>query len=224
MDGDTFVNCTNTAMSIVYAYQMFKQGSYYTDFAPFFSFGTPFYSISLSLCVLLMLMIVARFALHSRDIQNEMGSLGGGSELYRAICTIFIESYAVYVITFALFLGTWAANSYLLFFFFKILAETQVLPFFSLTHCNLFSNHADHEQAIAPFLVIIQVDNRTALTKEAVVSGDISSVDSESREGPTGYTGTLLKSSTEMPSRESSGGLGVGAEMNIDEVLLTDLR
>ena len=211
-------------MGIGYTYQIFKQGPNPTGFAPVFNFGAPFYSISLSLCVLLMLMIVVRLALHSRNIKNVMGPQGGSGGIYKAVYTMLIESYALYVITFILYLGTWLANHPLAYCIFQILAETQVRSTFLLTHCDLFSNHADHGQAIAPFLVIIRVANRTALTKEAIVSGNISSINFESRRKSTGYTGTLAESSTEMPSEESSGGLGAGAEMNIDEVPLSNVR
>ena len=54
-------------------------------------FGLPYFSISLSLNVLLTLMIVIRLMLHARDIRASMGGTGIGG-LYKVIVTMLIES------------------------------------------------------------------------------------------------------------------------------------
>lgn len=46
--------------------------------------------------------------------------------LYTAVITVVSESSALYATNFLLFIGTWAANHPSQFFFFPILAETQV--------------------------------------------------------------------------------------------------
>ena len=90
--------------------------------------GIP-YSVSVSLNVLITLMIVGRLILLCREIQNTINApfrLGG---LYKAVVTVLSESSALYAITFLLFIGTWAANNPAEFFFWPILAQTQVRTF-----------------------------------------------------------------------------------------------
>ena len=49
----------------------------------------------------------------------------------------------------------------------------------------------DDEQVIAPFLIILRVANRRALTSETIVSGNIGSLHFGSNEGATGSSETL---------------------------------
>ena len=119
-------------MGIGYTYQILHEGIGASAYPVVFNFGTPFYSISLALCLLLTLMIVVRLALHSRNIRNVLGPQGGAGGLYRAIYTMLIESYALYVVNFVLFIGTWGANNGLQYTFFQVLAETQVCTIFVL--------------------------------------------------------------------------------------------
>ena len=58
-------------------------------------FGLPYFSISLSLNVLLTLMIVVRLILHTRSIRTSTGK-GGINGLYMVIVTMLIESSALY--------------------------------------------------------------------------------------------------------------------------------
>ncbi|KAF9646468.1 hypothetical protein BDM02DRAFT_3012112 [Thelephora ganbajun] len=94
------------------------------------NFGLPYFSISLSLNILLTLMIVGRLILHSRNIRNAMGVPAGASGLYRAIVTMLIESSALYAVNSLLFVGPWGANSHVADIFLPILAETQVRAFY----------------------------------------------------------------------------------------------
>ena len=50
----------------------------------------------------------------------------GAGELYKAIVTILIESFALFFISFLLFLGTWATRSFIQYTFLQILAQTEV--------------------------------------------------------------------------------------------------
>lgn len=120
------VNTTGIAMGTGYIYQIVRLGGNPSTFTILFDFGTPFYSISLSLCVLLTFMIVGRLILHSRNIRNAMGSLAGAGGFYKAVSAMLIESYALYVANFILFIGSWGASSSLQHTFFPILAEVQV--------------------------------------------------------------------------------------------------
>ena len=96
------------------------------------SFGLPYFSISVSLNILLTLMIVARLALHITGIRNIMGPPARASRLYQAIKAIVIvlaESSALYAVNSLLFIGLWGAGSHVADIFLPILAETQVSAF-----------------------------------------------------------------------------------------------
>ena len=90
------------------------------------SFGTPYYTISLSLNVLLTLLIVVRLVLHNRNFGNVMGSQAGSGRVYRTIIIILIESCAPYAIAYLLFIIPWAAGSPVSNAFFPMLAQAQV--------------------------------------------------------------------------------------------------
>lgn len=95
--------------------------------------AAPCYSVSVSPNVLLTLMIVVRLALHSRNFRN---ATGGPVGTYKAIITMFIESCALYAVTFLLFIGVWGPSNPLQLPIFPILAATQVRIVF-----NMFSAH-----------------------------------------------------------------------------------
>ena len=90
------------------------------------NFGLPYFSISISLNILLTLMIVVRLVIHNRDIRSALGTPTGISDLYKAIITMLIESSALYAVNSLLFIGPWGAGSHVADIFLPILAETQV--------------------------------------------------------------------------------------------------
>jgi hypothetical protein len=93
------------------------------------SFGLPYFSISVSLNILLTIMIVARLTLHIISIRNSMGTPVVASGLYHAIKAVVImlvESSALYAVSSLLFIAPWGARSHLADVFWPILAETQV--------------------------------------------------------------------------------------------------
>ena len=91
-------------------------------------FGLPYFSIALSLNVLLTLMIIIRLVLHSRDIRTSMGK-SGINGLYKVIVTMFVESSALYAVSSLLVLGPSSAGNSAADIFIPILAETQVRAF-----------------------------------------------------------------------------------------------
>lgn len=91
------------------------------------TFNYPFFTISLSLIVLLTLMIVIRLVLHIKDIRDDAGVSSGAAKW---CLTVLIESSALYAVTFILFIGPWGAKSRVADIFFPILAETQVRTVF----------------------------------------------------------------------------------------------
>ena len=91
--------------------------------------GLPYFSISISLNILLTLMIVTRLVLHSREIRTAMGAPSGLTGLYKAIITMLVESSALYAVNSLLFVGPWGAGNHAADIFLPILAETQVCVF-----------------------------------------------------------------------------------------------
>jgi len=92
-------------------------------------FGLPYYSIAISLNVLLTLMIVIRLVLHSRDVRSTLGAPCGISGLYKALITMLVESSALYTVSSLLVIVFWAAGSTVAEIFFPVLAEVQVRAF-----------------------------------------------------------------------------------------------
>jgi len=154
------------------------------------------YSVSVSLNVFLTLMIIARLVLLGRAIQNAMNAPFKISGLYKAVITVLSESSALYAVTFLLWIGTWAAENPLEYFFFPILAQTQ---------------------AIAPFFIILRVANRRAVT-DNVVSGDIGSTHFGPGES-TGGIGTfsiIQSASSAGMDGKIHGALGVEVGTTVD--------
>ena len=93
------------------------------------SFGLSYFSISLSLNILLTLMIVVRLILHGRNVRAATGSPAGISGLYKTIATMLIESSALFAVISLLYIATGGANSPINDLFSPILAEVQVRAF-----------------------------------------------------------------------------------------------
>ena len=89
-------------------------------------FGIPFFAISLSLNVLLTSMIVIRLVRHMKDIQGAIGPLFKPNRLYGIVITILVESCALYVVSFVLYIGPWGAGDGAQLIFFPILTQVQV--------------------------------------------------------------------------------------------------
>jgi len=115
---------------------------------------------------------------------------------------MLVESYALYAVTFLIFIVPWAMNNYAAYIFAPIGAATQV---------------------IAPFLVILRVANRRALTSESVASPNIGSIrfggqgESADDDGslPDGNLVGSMGANDETP-----GTLDVAIETTIEEVPL----
>ena len=96
-------NITNIVMGTMVVYQSMQPLSSESATIPYFS-------IVLSLNILLTLMIVIRLILHTRNIQTAMGTAGKGG-LCKAIVTMFIESYAINTVTSLLALVLFSAEN-----------------------------------------------------------------------------------------------------------------
>lgn len=124
-------NAIDTAMGIAFIFQISQTISINSNSVTIANFGTPYYSISISLNVLLTLMIVTRLVLYNRNVRNAMGAPVKARGLYNTAVTILIESCALYAVSYILFIGPWAIGSPVSNIFFPILAETQVRAFFT---------------------------------------------------------------------------------------------
>ena len=213
-------NVTDQASGIAFIYEACQPG-YITDRDSVAeSAALSYYSISLSLNVLLTFMIIIRLVLHSRNIRNAMGPEHRASGLYKAVITMLIESCALYAVSFLLFIGPWIVNDFVQYIFWPILAETQVRAGFYHNFGKQWSDHGD-EQVIAPFLIIPRVANQTAFTSNATAPGTVGSIRFKSQQKSTNFDESLpggsLVSSVEA-SGETTAGFGVWAEDAIDEV------
>ena len=91
-----------------------------------FNFGVLYFSISLSLNILLTLMIVGRLALHNRAIRNMVGASSQFGGLTGFVNVILVESCALCGVGSALFIGAWSVGSYLTDYFSWVYTATQV--------------------------------------------------------------------------------------------------
>ena len=108
-------------MGIALEYQSTKGG---LTNAPLWA-GFPYYSISLSLNILLTLMIVVRLILRARTTRTALGIAGIGG-LSKAIVTMLIESCVLYAVSSLLVIGPWGAGNPITSVFLPILDQTQV--------------------------------------------------------------------------------------------------
>ena len=112
-------NVVNVAMGIAVVYQ----NSHTAGVAAWSSF--PYFSITLSLNILLTLMISVRVILHARNTRNALGIAGIGG-LCKTIVTMLVESCALYAVSSLLVIIPLGAGNLITNFFLFILPETQV--------------------------------------------------------------------------------------------------
>ena len=112
----------NVAMGIIFVYRAL------TGPTTIASAGIPYFSLSLSLNVILTLMIVVRLTLHVRGVRTAIGETGSGG-LCKAIVTIFVESCPINAVTSVLVLGLLGDGNDAMDIFLPILPRTQVRAF-----------------------------------------------------------------------------------------------
>ena len=105
----------------------------YANLSTYVRWGDAYYSIALSLNVLLTLMLITRLVLHSKNIRSVMGTQDGASGLYKTIITMLVESGALYAASFVLLVGSWAGQSLVELVTFQIIPEIQVRAIFPLS-------------------------------------------------------------------------------------------
>lgn len=188
------VYLASLAMGIMFIYQTSQpDSSIWSSVA--INFGLPYFSISLSLNILLTLMIVSRLILHNRNIRKATGAPPGASGLYKTIITVLVESSTLYAVNSLLFVAPWGANSHVADIFLPILAETQV---------------------IAPLLIIRRVAKQSALTSSTIASGNARFKNQGRSSGSGTLPGDYPLSSVEAYGKTSGDHIAIGVETTIN--------
>ena len=124
--GDTLTNITDVALGITSIY--YDSGTrYYTVTET--NITTSYYSICLSLNILLTLMIVIRLIVHIRDIRNATEASEGPGGLHTAAAAVvmmLIESYALYAGVLLAYTIPLAVNSWVAILFAGLTGSVQV--------------------------------------------------------------------------------------------------
>ena len=88
----------------------------------------PYYSVSLSLNVLLTLMIITRLVLHARNTRIALGIIGIGG-LCKAVIVMLVESCALFAVSSLLVIGPLASGNFTWSLFMAIIGEIRVRAF-----------------------------------------------------------------------------------------------
>ena len=128
---DTLINIADIATGIAHICQ--ESGVRLSIFTAI-DIGISYFSISLSLNIILMFMIVTRLILHIKNIRKTIGTSDGSRGL-QAIVTILVESYALYVIPFLIFTISWAIRGRFTGTFANIVGPSQVRAVFPFPRC-----------------------------------------------------------------------------------------
>ena len=188
---------------------------------------TSYTSISLSLNLLLTLMIIVRLILHSRNLQRAIGTAGGATGLYATVVTMLIESYALYTVVLLLYIVSWNTYSSTIGLTSRVVGNIQVRAVLTIpTHYEPGTLLSDHRiaQVIAPYLIVIRVAERRALTSEMITSGPekVSSIQFRSQ-GTTDGDGSLPDggpTNSVQANDEVPNDVGTKTENDIEEVPL----
>src|SRR5579872_3455582 len=122
---------TRAGVGITHIHTYVGQSSTFFGDTLFIDINTSYISICLALNLTLMAMIITRVALHNRAMRRAMGPSTPAGGLYRAIATMFVESFALYTISLLLYTVAWASNSVACIFFGGIVGAAQVCTFFA---------------------------------------------------------------------------------------------
>lgn len=103
-------NLTEIALSIAISYYQISGWKYVPWGFVTEDLELPYFSISLSLNIILTILIAGRLILHSRNIRRAVGSSTQGG-LYKTVVTMVVESCVLYAIGSLLFIGPLSAQS-----------------------------------------------------------------------------------------------------------------
>ena len=174
--GDTWTNTTDVALSVTNIY--YSSGMKFST-PTAINIATSYYAICLSLNILLTLMIVLRLIVHVRNIRNSTGDPDGSGGLHKAAATVvmmLIESYALYAGVLLAYTIPSALNSWVVNLFSRVLGAVQVRVVLTIPDALLALLPNDGcTQVIAPYLIILRVANRRAMTSK-LISGTAESI------------------------------------------------
>ena len=213
---DALTNTTDVVLAIADTYE--DSGTRYNTVTST-NIATSYYSICLSLNVILTFMIVIPLIMHIRNLRAATGTLDGSSGLHAtaaAVVTMLIESCAPYAVTFMIYIIPWALYSPVAYLFPKVGSTMQVRVVSTLGHCRLIVGST---QVIGSYLIILRVAKRRAITSESI-SGTTGSIRFRSQ-GSTDGGGSLPPgdpaSATEVDG-ETTREIIAGDENAIEEV------
>ena len=139
---ETLANITDLVMGVAHIYQ--GSGTRLST-ALSANLDTSYFSISLSLNILLTLMIVARLIVHIRNVRKAIGASEGARGLYSTtatVVTMLIESYALYAVIFLLYIVCWAIDNWAFSIFSNALGASQVCIAFTSPGSTAFKDVA----------------------------------------------------------------------------------
>ena len=187
--------------------------------------ATSYNAICLSLNIILTLMIVLRLIVHIRNIRNATGASGRSGGLHTTAATVammLVESSALYAGVLLAYTIPLAMNSLVMTLFSGVTNAVQVRVVFTIPDAALvlLSNYGC-TQVIAPYLIILRVAKRRAMTSESI-SGASESIHFRSQASTDG-DGSLPdgdpSNATEV-NGEAPGDPNTGDEDAIEEVPL----
>ncbi|KAH9945099.1 uncharacterized protein BXZ73DRAFT_38000 [Epithele typhae] len=187
----------STAMSFLTLYQASRpDASLWTHLTV--QFTLPYFSISIGLNVLLMLLLVGRLYYMSWNASRTLGRQHGST--YISIATMLVESAAPYAITGIIFIITYARNSYV---------QNLVLPVLSQIMC------------ISPEVIILRVatgravTSRPSATAASGPSGSSMTMQSMQFRSPKASRGTETLALRPMDTKDQTGSMDLGFKENV---------
>ena len=125
-DGDALTSITDIALGIAHIYS--SSGTRFTSVTSN-NIAVSYYSICLSLSVLLTLMIIIQLILHIRNVRKATGASDGSNGLHTAattVVTMLVESYALYMVALLSYVVSDALESWVASIFAKVIGTIQV--------------------------------------------------------------------------------------------------
>jgi len=116
-------------------------------------FALAYFTITLSLNVILTLLIVVRLLIHRRRVRKHLGP--EHATHYTSIASMLIESSALYSLFSLLFLVSFAVRSFAQNLFLPVLAEIQVSAAFAVFGSSFLAYICP--EMISPLLIVIRV-------------------------------------------------------------------
>ena len=170
-------------------------------------------------------MIVLRLIVHIRSIRSATGASDRSSGLHTTAATVvmmLIESYSIYASVFLAYIIPYALDSWAATLFTGLSGTAQVHVVFTIRGAVLaLPSNYGCKQVIAPYLIILRVAKRRAITSESI-SGTAESIRFRSQ-GSTDGDGSLPDGDpmnvTEVNSEAAGEHVAVD-ENTIEEVLL----